>query len=88
MGFFYSLFLVYSKNIITIFTTNICEKCPSSILYRDSNPRPSVHESPPITTRPGPPPAHIAGHYIDESSLNFIVNVMFQHLANKELETC
>ena len=35
---------------------NICEKCPSSIRYRDSNPRPLEVESPPITTRPGLPP--------------------------------
>ena len=33
----------------------LCEKmlCPSSIWRRDSNPRPSEHESPPITTTPG-----------------------------------
>ena len=43
-------------NIITNFTTNICEKCSSSIQCWDSNPRPSEHESPPITTRPGLPP--------------------------------
>ena len=43
----------------TIFTTNQCEKmlkCPSSIWRRDSNPRPYVNESSPITTRPGLPP--------------------------------
>ena len=33
-----------------------CQKILSSIRYRDSNPRPSEHESPPITTRPGLPP--------------------------------
>ena len=38
---------------ITIFTTNKCEKCPSSILCRDSNSQPLEYESPPITTRPG-----------------------------------
>ena len=32
------------------------KKCPSSIRCWDSNPRPSEHESPPITTRPGFPP--------------------------------
>ena len=37
------------------FYNNICEKCPSSIRYRDSNPRPLERESPPITTRPGLP---------------------------------
>ena len=30
----------FQTKIITIFTTNICEKCPSSIQYRDLNPRP------------------------------------------------
>ena len=34
----------------------VCEKCPSSIWCWDSNTWPSVHESPPITTRPGLPP--------------------------------
>ena len=38
---------------ITIFTTNWCEKYPSGIWCWDSNARPSEHESPPITTRPG-----------------------------------
>ena len=37
----------------TYFTTNQCEKCPSSIRCRDSNPQPFEHESSPITTRPG-----------------------------------
>ena len=41
---------------ITIFTPNTCEKCPSSIWCWDSNPQPSVHEFPPITTRPRLPP--------------------------------
>ena len=49
-------FQSFQTNIITIFTTNICEKCPSSIRCRDSNPRPSERESLPITTRPGLPP--------------------------------
>ena len=44
------------KQTLQIFTTNICEKCPSSIRCRDSNPRPLERESPPITTRPGLPP--------------------------------
>ena len=44
----------------TIFTTNKCEKCPSSIRRWDSNSQPSdsvspplTTESPPLTTRPG-----------------------------------
>ena len=32
------------------------DQCPSSIRYWGSNPQPSEHESPPITTRPGLPP--------------------------------
>ena len=51
----FHLFLVFSTNI-TAFTTNKCEKCPSSIWRRESNPRPLECESLPITTRPGLPP--------------------------------
>ena len=53
-SFIFGLF----KQTIQFFTTNQCEKmsCPSSIRHRDSNPRPSERESPPITTRPGLPP--------------------------------
>ena len=36
----------------TNFTTNYCEKCPSSISWWDSNPQPSDREPHPITTRP------------------------------------
>ena len=49
------LFLIYFRSFQannTIFTTNQCEKCPSSIWYRDLKPRPLKHESSPITTRP------------------------------------
>ena len=35
-----------------IFTTNKCEKCPSSIQCWYFNPRPPEHESSPVTTRP------------------------------------
>ena len=44
------------KQTLQIFTTNVCEKCPSSI--RCQNPQPSERESPPITTRPGLPPKY------------------------------
>ena len=40
----------------TIFTTNKCEKCPSSKWHWDSNTQPLEHESPPLTTGPGLPP--------------------------------
>ena len=49
-------FRSFQTNIIIIFTTIQCEKCPSSIRCWDSNPWPLDHESPPITTRPGLPP--------------------------------
>ena len=51
----FNLFSSFQTNI-TMFTTNLCEKCPSSIRCWDSNSRPSEHGSPPITTRPGLPP--------------------------------
>ena len=51
----FNLFSSFQTNI-TMFTSNTCEKCPSSIQCWDSNPWPSGHESPPITTRPGLPP--------------------------------
>ena len=47
------LYLSFQTNI-TILKTNRCEKmlCPSSIRCQDSNPQPSKHECPPITSRP------------------------------------
>ena len=48
----FRLFSPFPTNI-TIFTANICEKCPLSMQCWDSNPQPSEHESPPVTTRPG-----------------------------------
>ena len=52
---FYHLFSSFQK-LITIFTTNKCEKCPSSIRSRDLNSQLLEHESTPITIRPGLPP--------------------------------
>ena len=68
------LFLVFS-NKHYYFTTNICKKCPSSIWFRDSNPRLSERESIPITTGPGyllqvlalpilPPNVATRGHFM------------------------
>ena len=54
-----SLFFIYFRSFqtnFTIFTTNKCEKCPSSIWHRVSNTRPLDRECLPITTRPGLPP--------------------------------
>ena len=59
MGHPQPLFCLFSSiqiNIFTIFTTNICEKCPSSIHCWDLNSPLSVHDSPQMTTRPGLPP--------------------------------
>ena len=54
-GLFFIYFRSFKKNIVRTFTTDQCEKmsCPSSIRRRDSNSRPSEHEPPHITTRPG-----------------------------------
>ena len=57
-GLFFVYFWSFQTNN-TIFTTNQCEKCPSSIRRWDSNPRPLERESTPITTRPGLPPLMI-----------------------------
>ena len=63
------LFIVYFQsfqtNIIIIFTTNICEKSPSSIGL-GFEPTTLEHESPPITTRPGLPPLQDEFRYPDE----------------------
>ena len=57
-GLFFIYFQSFQSNI-TIFTTNQCEKCPSSIGHRDSNSQPSDYEIPPLTTRPGLPPKRL-----------------------------
>ena len=44
-GLFFHFFHPFQTNI-TIFTTNKCEKCPSSIRRRDSNSQPSDYKSP------------------------------------------
>ena len=49
---FFSFIFVFSTKHQFNFTTNICKICPSSVWCRDSNPQPSEHESPPITTTP------------------------------------
>ena len=53
-GLFFVYFRSFQSNIITIFTTDQCEKmsCPSSIWRQDSNPQPSEREPPPITRAP------------------------------------
>ena len=44
------------QTINTIFTTNQCEKCPSSIWHWDMHPQPFEHEWSPINARRGLPP--------------------------------
>ena len=56
MGLFLFYFRSFQTNN-TIFPTNQCEKYPSRIWCRDSNPQPLEHESSPITIRPGLPPS-------------------------------
>ena len=51
-GLFYHLFSVFSYKNYNLYN-KLCEKCASSIRYRDPNPRPLARESPSITTRPG-----------------------------------
>ena len=50
------LFLVFLYKNFKFLHQIYVKKCPSSIRCWDSNPRPSEHESPSITTRPGLPP--------------------------------
>ena len=61
----FCLFLVFSNKQYN-FSTNQCEKCPSSIWRWDLNPQPFEHESSPITTRPGLlPRSYILWYCID-----------------------
>ena len=53
----FHLFSVFSNKHYKFLQQIYVKKCPSSKWYRDSNPQPSVRESPPITTRPGLPPS-------------------------------
>ena len=50
------IFNLFQTNINAILQQINVKKCPSSIRRRDSNPRPSEHESTPITSTPGLPP--------------------------------
>ena len=54
-GLFFVYFRSFQTNI-TILQQIYVKKCPFSIRCCNSNPRPSEHESLPITTRPGLPP--------------------------------
>ena len=67
-----SFLFIFVFTITSIFTTNICAKCPSNLRCWDSNARPSEHKSPPITTRPGLQPT-ILECYLE--------NQIFPHLS-------
>ena len=67
----FRIFGLFQTNINTIFTTNQCEKCPSSLGCWNLNPRPSDWESHPITTIPGLPPILSINSYYMLSTLNF-----------------
>ena len=68
-------FWPFQTNIIIIFTTNIW---PSSIQWRDSNPQPSEHEHPPITTRPGLPLNCLVHTEMDLFILHYLTkNIIF-----------
>ena len=47
------IFGLFKQTSLEFLQQKMCEKCPSSVLCRDLNPRPSENESPPITTRAG-----------------------------------
>ena len=55
---FFVYFWSFQTDIVTMFTTNKCEKCHVHPVYGAGirTPQPSGHEPPPITTRPGLPP--------------------------------
>ena len=75
-----SLFFIYFRSFqtnFTIFTTNKCEKCPSSIRHRESNTRPLDRECLPITTRPGLPP----------KAFSFVRHILI-HLHLEKIDSC
>ena len=51
----FHLFSSFQTNIKQFSQQTYVKKFPSSKWGRDSNPQPSEHECPPITTRPGLP---------------------------------
>ena len=84
-GLFFVYFRSFQTNIITIFTTNICEKCPSSIQCRDLNPQPLERESLPITSRPGLPsfnfyPLSISSCFFLLSKLSNLIAIRTHYL--------
>ena len=65
---------LFSSFLTNIFTTNECEKCPSSIRQWDSNSQPSSdYEFPPLTTRPGLPVLYLKLFFL-QTLYNFTTN--------------
>ena len=77
------IFDLFQANIITIFTS-ISEKCPSRIQCWDSNPWPSEHESPPITTRPGLPRDKLRDKFWGRHS--FLANDIYGYLITSQTQ--
>ena len=80
---FLFIFYLFKWNI-TVLTTNQCGKmsCPSSIRHRDSNPWPSEHESPPVTTRPGLPPNPFFVNFRYFQTIFYVINFGLQKDSN------
>ena len=78
LSLFYGLFWSFQTNSITFFTTNRCEKCPSSIQCWDSNPQPSEHESAPIPLDQGFRPKPL---FVWEEFLSNFSNYLFFQMA-------
>ena len=55
----FHLISVFFEQTIKFLQQINVKACPSSIWCQDSNLQPSYYESPPITTRPGLPPAAV-----------------------------
>ena len=67
----FSFIFAFSNKHYNFYNKYMWIKCPSSIWCWDLNPRPSEHESPPITTRPGLTPIE-NGKIKSNSKLTFI----------------
>ena len=65
----YVYFRLFKQTLQFLQQINV-KKCPSSIQFWDSNSRPWIHESPPITTRPGLPPRDKITFFGDKITYN------------------
>ena len=83
MGHPRPLFHLFSsfQSKITFLQQTFVKKSPSSIRFWDSNPQPSEHESPPITTRQGFNERFIWNNGLTQQFVHFI------HTANLGIKT-